>query len=302
MNSTDQTADGSGIARSEAIAQQSRSRLMQVASRLDRRRYRLFCPCYASMRIIDDLVDRDLPEGRAGLTEEAARHRLEDWLAECIVAVTGEGRGTRHPVLQELAAIAPGTGMPVRPWQRLAGALRLDIAGQAPESWEDFYHYSAGASGGPTEAFLAILALGEGQAALRADALACAAEAALPLAHFCYLVHIARDLTEDAAGDPRLLSVPDAVLRGVGLTKAALRVAAERREADAFLPVLRAVLEEAETHGPGVAEACAAMLPYLDDLGRDGLQRIVAAYRDLHGRIAAAPEIWIRDRLAGGAA
>ena len=288
--------DGSAdIARSEAIARRSRSRLMAVASGLDRRRYRLFCPAYASMRIIDDLVDEALPDPASGMTSEAAQAALRVWLSSCEAALQGrrEPATGGHPVLIELAGVAAGLGMPARPWRLLADALAWDIAGSAPQDWAGFYRYSAGASGGPTEAFLNILALRMDDVQISAQASDIASESAPVLAHYCYLVHIARDLVADAVGDPRLLSVPTQVLAGFGMAKEDLRQAASQGSVEPFLPVLQAVLAEAGRHAGAVERAEAAMRPVLDEPGRAGLARIVQAYRDLAGEIAASPHAWL---------
>lgn len=283
------------IVRSEAIARRSRSRLMAVASGLDRRRYRLFCPAYASMRIIDDLVDEALPDPASGVTGEAARVALENWLASCEAALLGKALPgvEAHPVLVELARVADGLGMPVRPWRLLHQALAQDIAGDAPADWDGFYRYSAGASGGPTEAFLDILSLREGDIRVSEQAIDIAGISAPVLAHYCYLVHIARDLVADAAGDPRLLSVPERVLAGLGTGKAELRDAARQTRPEPFLPVLQTVLDEAARHEGDVVQAEAAMQPVLDELGREGLRRIVQAYRGLATEISASPRAWL---------
>lgn len=295
MDAPPESHGSADIVRSEAIARRSRSRLMAVASGLDRRRYRLFCPAYASMRIIDDLVDEALPDPASGVTDEAAQAALQAWLSSCEAALQGrlEPEIGGHPVLAELAGVAVGLGMPMRPWRLLAEALAQDIAGAAPQDWADFYRYSAGASGGPTEAFLNILALRTGDNRISGRASEVAAESAPVLAHYCYLVHIARDLVADAAGDPRLLSVPTQVLAGFGLGKADLRQATAQARIEPFLPVLQAVLAEAGRHLDAVERAEAAMRPVLDDLGQAGLARIVRAYRDLAREIAASPQAWL---------
>lgn len=283
------------IARSEAIARRSRSRLMAVASGLDRRRYRLFCPAYASMRIIDDLVDEALPDPASGMTGEAAQAALQVWLSSCEAALQGRFAPDSggHPVLAELAGVADGLGMPARPWRLLAEALAQDIAGSAPQDWAGFYRYSAGASGGPTEAFLNILALRMSDIRISQQASDIAAESAISLSHYCYLIHIARDLVADASGDPRLLSVPTQVLAGLGLGKDDLRQAASQARTEPFLPVLQAVLAEATCHLDAVERAEAAMRPVLDELGQAGLARIVQAYRDLAVEIGASPQAWL---------
>ena len=299
MDASPDTHGSADIARSEAIARRSRSRLMAVASGLDRRRYRLFCPAYASMRIIDDLVDEVLPDPASGVTGEAARTALQVWLSSCEAALQGrlEPETGGHPVLAELAGVAGGLGMPARPWRLLAEALAQDIAGSAPQDWAGFYRYSAGASGGPTEAFLYILALRINDIRISEQTIDIAQQCAPVLAHYCYLVHIARDLVADAVGDPRLLSVPTQVLADLGMGKEDLRQAASQGRAEPFLPVLHAVLAEAGRHLEAVDRAEADVRPLLDELGRAGLARIVQAYRDLARDIAASPQAWLEQGL-----
>ena len=280
----------SGVPVSLAIAARSRSRLMQVARALDARRLTLFCPAYASMRVIDDLVDDELPDPASALTPTDAMVALDVWLADCRAALSGSPLSeAAHPAVRELATVAPGTGLPDRPWALLAQALATDIAGHAPADWAEFEAYTAGASGGPTEAFLLILALGPERAALDDTCRKLAAASAPPLARYCYLVHIARDLALDARRDPRLVTVPEAELDAFGLNKAALREASMAGDATTIARVATAVLERATSSETAVDEAHLAMASVLDAAGRKGLDAIIKAYRDLAREIAADP-------------
>ena len=298
-------APAEGLARvpvSLAIAARSRSRLMRVARTLDVRRLTLFCPAYASMRVIDDLVDDDLPDPARALTPGDARAALEMWLSDCRAALQGGALSpAAHPAIRELATVAPGTGLSDRPWALLAGALAQDIAGHAPADWAEFEAYTAGASGGPTEAFLLILSLGAEQVTLDGARRDLAATSAPPLALYCYLVHIARDLALDAVRDPRLVSVPDAELTAHGLDKSTLRQAARVGDAATIARVTRAVLDRAETMAGSVEGARRAMEPVLDEAGRAGLNAIIGAYRDLAAEIAADPVAHAARALRGEA-
>ena len=210
------------FAASVKIAQAARSPMERAASALDPVRYNIFCATYASMRQIDDFVDdeflagsRDDPEGASAV--------VDLWEAHAVAAVS-EGAPPPKDVqffdtLEGLSAVAGVADLDCGPWRRLAGAMRRDIAGAAMPDWASFLDYAEGATAAPAAVFIEILALRPTDAGRLVSAVeGPTVERIRNAAVLLYLVHIMRDLPEDATRG--LLTLPGTFFNDLGVDEA----------------------------------------------------------------------------------
>lgn len=255
----------------------------RAASALDPARYHVFCATYASMRVIDDFVDdvhlAQPPAARAAAQADA-RATVEAWRDAAVAALTtgavdGGAFAATHAGLAAAHAIAT---VDPAPWRRLAEAMTRDVAEAEMPDWDAFLAYAEGATAAPAAVFIEILALApclNGRLESRLDGPA--VERIRNSAILLYLVHIMRDLKEDAAKGEGLLTLPATLFANLGVDAAGFAAAGDaglidraRREIAAYaerflLPALAelAALDEA------LAPADAAILrglcePYIE--------------------------------------
>lgn len=217
------------------VTRNSASNLWAVGRYLPVGKRRLFEAAYASMRIVDDFVDDGFLElGHAARAEErnAARKAVGHWLDRCRSALTGEpgvddpvdpldcvGAGKIYRALSNAALVGAPSATP---WVALATAMEHDIDERPLRYWPDFLDYCEGATVAPASVFLFVLAArqerkeGRFSCAFSDDQLF---DMARPMAVFCYLVHILRDLSEDTARGGQLITLPADILEAHGLTR-----------------------------------------------------------------------------------
>jgi len=216
------------------IARGSKSPMEKAASALDPERYRIFCATYASMRQIDDFVDDEflaLPADRRAAEADAALGTVAAWRDAAVAALEGGDGGDGPPRFHEttaaLKAVSRGAALDAGPWRRLADAMARDVRQAPMRSWDDFLAYAEGATAAPAAVFIEILALRRAEGDRLASALeGPAVERIRNSAVLLYLVHIMRDLAEDAAQGPGLLTLPDSFFTELGTDAAAFSAAA----------------------------------------------------------------------------
>lgn len=194
----------------------------RAAAGLDPVRYRLFCATYASMRVIDDYVDDAflaLPPATRAAERETALSVIEDWRSGSVRGLTvGEPVAGFDGVLEGLAASHDLAKIDPGPWNRLAGAMARDVEERQMPDWDAFLDYAEGATAAPAAVFVEILALRPGrngrlESLLDGEAVERIRNAGILL----YLVHIMRDLAEDAEQGAGLLTLPATLFAEFGL-------------------------------------------------------------------------------------
>lgn len=208
------------------IAKAARSPMERAAAALDPVRYRIFCAAYASMRVIDDFVDDAFlarPLAARAESRPAALATVRDWERQATAALTGGAAPpagdrfrTTHAALAATHGIARLDPMP---WRRLAGAMARDVEEAAMPDWDAFLAYAEGATAAPAAVFIEILALAPDAAGGRLESRldGPAVDRIRNAAILLYLVHIMRDLAEDAAKGTGLLTLPETLFRDMGL-------------------------------------------------------------------------------------
>lgn len=217
-----------------AIARASKSPMERAAAALDPVRYRIFCAAYASMRVIDDFVDDEFlaaPAAARRRQREDALATVAAWRAGATAALaTGAAPAAADRFRSTHAALAAVHGLAeidAGPWRRLADAMAMDVTATPMRDWPAFLAYAEGATAAPAAVFVEILALApgaHGRLASRLDGPA--VERIRNAAVLLYLVHIMRDLAEDAARGSGLLTLPDALFAEFGLDGAGFAAAA----------------------------------------------------------------------------
>lgn len=299
-------------AAARAVTRASGSNLDAVGRFLPARKRALFEACYASMRIVDDFVDDGFltldAAGRAA-ARPRARRAVERWYARSEAALAGrdwraaraeaeaEARGTDDPLLAagaapvhdalQAAALAGAPGP--RAWRALAEAMTRDIEERPIASWADFETYCEGATVAPAAVFLHVLDMREASGrlvpTLAEDALFTAAR---PMALFCYLVHIQRDLAKDTARGGQLVTLPADRLAAHGLTRAGLAEAMAARE-PGVLSLAAEIHRRAGDFRAATRAARDRLAPSLGRRERAILATLIGVYERLHDRMADDP-------------
>lgn len=227
-----------------AIARASKSPMERAAAALDPARYGVFCATYASMRVIDDFVDDEFlatsPDARAAGMDQALK-TVAAWRDAATAALeTGAAPAPDdrfHDTHAALAATHAIAAVDAGPWRRLADAMAKDVRADPMPDWDAFLAYAEGATAAPAAVFIEILALQPGAGGRLVSRLeGPAVERIHNSAVLLYLVHIMRDLKEDAAKGEGLLTLPDALFAEIGVDGATFAATAD----DASVQTLQA--------------------------------------------------------------
>jgi phytoene synthase len=276
----------STVAAGLARAQRRPNNMARVASVLPMRRQALFHVTYALMRKIDDFVDEEFmtrtPAERAA-TRAGAVAVVDRWQAQAEAAAAGrfvpDAAALEPELFGVMNKVVGASAIGPWPWRALAGAMRDDLAEGDFADWDDFAAYAEGAAVAPASIFIYMLAAEIDDDLSSRIALdrspACFAR---DLAIFCYLVHILRDLADDAGRADRLLTLPSLVLAECGLDKRALaRAAAGDRSVDVG-PLVESVVRQATPRRAAAQKAIDEFAGWIGPLERRVLDTLFALY------------------------
>lgn len=281
------------------VTRRGGSNLWFVGRGLPARRRAMFVSAYASMRVIDDFVDddflaRDKQERDAG--RAAAHDRIATWLATMETALAGRPCETDddlpgRAIANSVAAVYAGSDIGLEPWRLLARSMHRDVSEEPFRTWGDFEEYCEGATIAPASIFLYVVAAElDGAPAARHRLPADPADCVRDMAIFCYLVHIARDITKDALGGPALLTIPEDVLADHDLDSDELAQVA-RGGSDRRLRGLIADLASRAGEYRRRGEVWRdRLLPLLGLRERTAFSALMAVYGALHDRLCADPD------------
>lgn len=208
------------------IAARNRSPLFQVSRMFPSGKGRLFLAAYATMRLVDDVVDEQFLVGgnRSENLVKAVLAQVEQWRRQaCDAAVGGfyPEKGSYEPlVFTALNQTAGKSNLGDWPWNALADSMKMDIAEHQLETWEDFLTYSEGATVAPATVFVYILASRFQKGSYHTpEPISFYREKVRDMAIFCYVVHILRDLARDVARSKQLVTIPNEIMALAGLDK-----------------------------------------------------------------------------------
>jgi len=212
--------------------------------------FNAFCAAYASMRMIDDVVD-GLPD-REALTDVQRKQLLEkiqSWLGNVRDAFALEP--AEGPIWLALSDTFSKFDLPTDPWENLAAAMAMDIEMPYFKDWRTLQKYMQGASVAPAVVFMHLVLT-----KLEDDEYICewaydeVVEATEDLAVFCYWTHILRDASQDLEiGENGLVYIPLSELTQFGLTPDDLRrMKADKQATFAFKAMAEHLFRRARTH------------------------------------------------------
>lgn len=212
----------------QKVTREGGSNLSLISKGLSKPRQNLFAPCYASMRLVDDMVDErflSLNDVDRKGEKDSYLDRLSAWEEMSVNATEGIYEHSRYnfklpenvagAVFRGLSQTLGRSDLGSEPWTTMATAMRRDVEEKPILTWHDFEEYGWGATVSPTAVFLYILTCKyDGKADLYTGRNGCdLMTQARSIGLFCYLVHIARDLVKDAQKNKQLLTVPQEILK-----------------------------------------------------------------------------------------
>ena len=130
-----------------SLASAKNANLYRAAMRLSPERQRFFLASYASMRVIDDIVDDgflELPDTERQLDRENVLATLDNWQAQIVASKADkpnplpETGPLDENVYDALRQTLGRSDLATDPWIELADALRRDIAEDPMDEWDDF--------------------------------------------------------------------------------------------------------------------------------------------------------------------
>ncbi len=232
------------------------SNVTRLAGLLPRAKRPLFFPAYCAMRVIDDEVDDiflALDDAARNARRPMVAARVEQWRNGVVAALEGRFVADENSddarIFTAMNATLGRSNIGTDAFHGLADAMQRDVAERSLATWQDFLHYAEGAAVAPAAVFVYILA-----AKVRRDGSSHAelgkpcADYARHLAIFSYLVHILRDLKEDAERAPQHLTLPDDLLVQAGLDKHSLQTAARDGDDAVLAPLVGTIAELCERH------------------------------------------------------
>ena len=165
--------------------------------------------------------------------------------------------------------------------------MHRDIDEEPIRDWADFDAYCEGATVAPAAVFLFVLT-----ARADADRLESALDeaalfdAARPMALFCYLVHILRDLAKDAERGGQLVTLPADRLVAHGLTRDGLAAAVRDGQTGART-LAREIAGRAAPLRAETGRVRVELAPHLGPRARAILGALTGVYERLHDRLQA---------------
>ncbi len=278
--------DRDAFAACEAIARRANANFLHAALLLPAPRRRFFWATYAAMRWIDDAVDHDfLPlsveereQGRAAMLA-----RIDDWERQTTDDGANDG-AMPWEIAKALSLTAKVSDLGSWPWRALADAMRRDTTEQPMVSWQDFIDYATGASAGPATVFVYLLSARiDDQGRYRSTLPEPARVYAEDLAIYCYIVHILRDLSKDAATSDRLVTIPQEQLAEAGLSAQSLADAIRQKD-PAVSRLGQRLVAKAESYQERGHHQLEALRPHLGLVERTALTGLIRIYDKLYDR------------------
>lgn len=292
-----------------ALAAAKNANLYRAAMRLSPERQRFFLASYASMRVIDDIVDDgflELPDAERHAQRETVLETINQWQAQIISAKAGadnplpETGPLSGDVYDALRLTLGRSDLSPEPWVALADALHRDVAEEPMDEWDDFIAYCEGATAAPASIFVYLLsARYDPEIGYTSPLTNPPIYHARDMAIFCYIIHILRDLPEDIKGPDRLVTIPSEMLIAADITLGEIRNAIGQAKFENLDYLGRILLEHAWEHFETGQARSGELLSILDTDEADTLSRLFTVYIELAGAMTEnGYAAFLRDRDA----
>ncbi len=276
-----------------ALAAAKNANLYRAAMRLSPERQHFFLASYASMRVIDDIVDDgflELPDAERDLQRQTILETINQWQAQIISAKAGAENplpetGPLNDDLYEALRLTLGrSDLSTEPWVALADALHRDVGEEPMDEWDDFIAYCEGATAAPASIFVYLLsARYDSEIGYTSPLTNPPLYHARDMAIFCYIIHILRDLPDDIKGPDRLVTIPSEMLIAADITLGEIRNAIGQEKYENLDYLGRILLEHAWEHFETGQARSGELLSVLDTDEADTLSRLFTVYIELGG-------------------
>ncbi|WP_085580184.1 squalene/phytoene synthase family protein [Thalassospira mesophila] len=290
------------------LAAAKNANLYRAAMRLNPARQRFFLAAYASMRVIDDIVDDGFLE-----KSDAERDNLRDDTFDIIDRWQDQIEAAKvmadnpwpdvgplpGPVYDALTLTLGESDLSVEPWVKLAEALRKDVAEDPLDEWDDFIAYCEGATAAPASIFVYLLsARYDDEIGYVSNLTASPLYHARDMAIFCYVIHILRDLPIDVKGPDRLVTIPGEMLLAADISIGEIRNAIGQQDYDTLNVLGTFMLEKAWEHFETGQARSAELLAILEPEETDTLSRLFSVYIELAAMMDGGYGAFLADRVA----
>ncbi|MHC8495150.1 squalene/phytoene synthase family protein [Thalassospira sp. SM2505] len=275
------------------LAAAKNANLYRAAMRLSPERQRFFLASYASMRVIDDIVDDgflELPDAERDAQRETVIETINQWQAQIISAKAGaknplpETGPLSGDVYEALRLTLGRSDLATDPWIELADALHRDVAEEPMDEWDDFIAYCEGATAAPASIFVYLLsARFDPEIGYTSPLTNPPIYHARDMAIFCYIIHILRDLPDDIKGPDRLVTIPSEMLIAADITLGEIRNAIGQGKYEELDYLGKIMLEHAWEHFETGQARSGELLSVLDTDEADTLSRLFTVYIELGG-------------------
>lgn len=284
MNTTSfqQQSLEAAYAECERLAGRDKPHLYAAANLFERPEVRrAFVATYASMRLIDDIVDGISNRSTISSGRKAFElGRVQSWLE--LVQSAKVGDGSTGLTWTALADTFTHFDLPLEPWTNLAKAMQSDVMVSSFKTWNDLRGYMQGASVAPAVIFMYLVLMrpdsqGRFTTPWKYPQVHAATE---DLAIFCYCVHILRDVSEDLTlGKSGLVYLPEDELAQFGMAPTDLYAMRERgRATDQYIEMAKFAAERARQYLRSGREHLPAVLSQSEPPNGQALVTLVDTY------------------------
>ncbi len=288
------------------LAAAKNANLYRAAMRLNGARQRFFLAAYASMRVIDDIVDDGFLE-KSDAERDHLRNdtldiidRWQDQIEAAKVMADNpwpEVGPLPAAVYDALTLTLGESDLSVDPWVKLAESLRKDVAEEPLDEWEDFITYCEGATAAPASIFVYLLAARyDDEIGYISNLTSSPLYHARDMAIFCYVIHILRDLPIDIKGPDRLVTIPGEILLAADISIGEIRNAIGQKNYDQLNQLGTYLLEKAWEHFETGQVRSAELLAILGQEETDTLSRLFSVYIELAALMDAGYGAFLADR------
>ncbi|MFH1682638.1 MAG: squalene/phytoene synthase family protein [Candidatus Woesearchaeota archaeon] len=254
-----------------------KSPILDIAARFwEPERYEAFRVCYASMRIIDDLVDDRKTQG---VLSDAEKIEMTEVVKDWLKSLSTPSDKFRKQLLEVIKKFQ----IPLTPWQLFGEAMIYDVNNDGFKNFKDYISYAEGAAVAPASIFMHLCGVKKQDQGFIPPGFDIV-EAARPIALYAYLAHIIRDFQKDQ--NDNLSFFADNLIAKSGLKKSQLKEIAEGSKIPLkFRSLMKIYLSYAENYRKKARKMIDKLSPHLQPEYRLSIEIIYTLYLQILERI-----------------